>query len=79
MKFVKWLEQQVARKDEVGFVSRLILSHAHAYNKLQKHSCSMNRFIKSYEDGKIKRGLNKAFKEWKESSNAPKVGIFWEP
>ena len=79
MDFMTWLNNQQTRSDEVGWVSRLILSTEDAKDSLKPYAAGYGPLVRyaSTHEGKIARSLRKASRAWVKQSSAPRIGIFW--
>ena len=79
MEFLTWLKKQNKRTDDIGFVSRLVMSSTESQDEMRK-SASIKTYVESLPKGKIKIALNKGMQEWMGATKVagrPQIGVFW--
>jgi hypothetical protein len=78
--FIDWLMAQIDRKDEVGFISRLVSSSEQSKQDLQKEAGIIETIESLGAGSKIRRSIMIAHQEWAgqyKIAGRPLIGIFW--
>lgn len=79
MTFIDFLKLQAKRKDEGGWLARLLLSSSISIEKISSFCGkeSLSKYASTLPVGKIRRSLIDLTDDWVKSASRPRVGIYW--